>query len=703
MSTHDTDVKGVELSTLRNIGIMAHIDAGKTTVAERILYYTGRSHRMGEVHDGEAVMDWMDQEQERGITIVSAATTAWWRDHRINLIDTPGHVDFTVEVERSLRVLDGAVALFCAVGGVEPQSEVVWRQAEKYDVPTIAFINKMDRAGADFDRVVNEIRDRLAAKPVPVIIPMFEDKEFVGVLDLVECKAIYYSEETQGATFREEDVPEMHRELFDMWRARMLNDCSEEHEELFEKYCMEQPIEEDEMRAALREATLNGRIVPVLCGSALRNKGVQRLLDAIIHYLPSPADLPPTIGECSDGKQIQRMHSADDDPAALAFKVVTDRHMGKMIYVRVYSGKIEAGSYIYNATKQKKQRVGRLFQMHADHQEPRKVLWCGEIGVVIGLSDTTTGDTLCQKDRPILLEAIEFPAPVISIAVAPGSSAERDKLTKALHALSDEDPTFTVTRNRETDETIISGMGELHLEVLVERLRREFGLKPSIGAPQVAYRETITRSVELNHKYVKQTGGHGQYAHIEIVLEPAEPGAGFEFTNETKGGAVPQEYIPAVERGILEVMARGVYADSPVVDVRVRLVDGSSHDVDSSEMAFKACAREAFRTAFLKGAPALLEPICSVNITAPDEYSGAITGSVCQRRGRITGIEPRARGSQQVCAMVPLSEMFGYATELRSATAGRGNFDMRFEHYEAVPFSIAEEVVRAKREARRNR
>jgi elongation factor G len=698
MSETRTVQQGVDLARLRNIGIMAHIDAGKTTVAERILYYTGRSHRIGEVHDGEAVMDWMDQEQERGITIVSAATTTYWRDHRINLIDTPGHVDFTVEVERSLRVLDGAIALFCAVGGVEPQSEVVWRQAEKYGVPTIAFLNKMDRAGADFDRVVSEIEDRLAAKPVPVVVPLFQEGLFVGVLDLVEQKAVYYSDETLGATYREEKVPGTHRELFSGWREKLVHDCSEEHEELFDKYCMDEPISAEELREALRQATLAGRIVPVLCGSALRNKGIQRLLDAVVHYLPSPADLPPVIGECTEGRPVQRMHSSYDSLAALAFKVVNDRHMGKMVYLRVYSGKLEVGSYVYNASKSKRQRVGRLMQMHASHQERREVLWCGEIGVAVGLTDTGTGDTICQQDHPILLEAIEFPAPVMSVSVAPGSTSERDRLMSALQALAEEDPTFTVMRDMETDETVISGMGELHLEVLVERLRRQFRLSPRVGAPQVAYRETITRRAEIKHRHVKQTGGHGQYADVTLVLEPLEPGRGFEFRSEIKGGAIPGEYIPAIERGIVDAMAAGVYADSPVVDVAVRLVDGSSHEVDSSDLAFRTCAREAFRRGFRNGAPQLLEPVCSLDVTAPQDYSGSVTGGICARRGRITGIETTAaRGLQTVKAMVPLSEMFGYATELRSGTAGRGRFDMRFEHYQAVPFELAEEIVRRKR------
>ncbi|NLW49214.1 MAG: elongation factor G [Candidatus Brocadiaceae bacterium] len=691
--------RDVRLARLRNIGIMAHIDAGKTTVAERILYYTGRTHRMGDVDDGTTTMDWMDQEQERGITIVSAATTTEWRGHRINLIDTPGHVDFTVEVERSLRVLDGAIGLFCAVGGVEPQSEAVWRQAEKYGVPTIAFVNKMDRAGADFERVVREIRDRLATTPVPVVIPLFEDGHFVGILDLIEQKAVYYDDEDLGATYREADVPADRAAEFARHRNHLIHVVSEVDEGLFEKYCMDEPVTAEELRAALRKAVLAGGVVPVLCGSALKNKGIQRLLDAVVYYLPSPADLPPTVGFCEGGEPVERMHSSEDRLAALAFKVVSDRHVGRMIYVRVYSGRLTAGTYVYNATKDKRQRIGRLIQMHAHRQEKRDVLECGEIGVVIGLNDTTTGDTLCEEEHPILLEAIEFPAPVLSVSVAPRSTAERDKLANALAALAQEDPTFTINRNVETGQTIISGMGELHLDVLIERLRREFGVDPEVGPPRVAYRETITRPARIDHKHVKQTGGHGQYAHVVFEIEPLEAGKGFEFVNAVTGGRVPREYVPAIERGVLEAMAEGVYARSPVVDVQVRLVDGSAHDVDSSELAFKTCGRQAFREAFLRGGPVLLEPVCAVRITASEDHSGSVTGSVCSRRGRITGLESRNEGAVQVITgMVPLGEMFGYATELRSLTGGRGTFDMRFEHYERVPAELAEEVVRQRRQ-----
>jgi len=702
MSTLVTDqTREIDLRQVRNIGIMAHIDAGKTTVAERILYYTGRTHRMGDVDDGNTTMDWMDQERERGITIVSAATTTYWKDHRINFIDTPGHVDFTVEVERSLRVLDGVIALFCGVGGVQPQSEVVWRQAEKYGVPAIAFINKMDRIGADFSRVVGEIEDRLSARPVPVVLPLFEGERFVGIMDLVEEKAVYYEDKDLGATYHEEAIPAEKRQEFDAWRERLVQAVSEWDDDLFEKYCMDEHIETGELRRALRSATLSGEVVPVLCGSALKNKGVQHLMDGVLHYLPSPADLPPVIGVRGEDETVERAHNRQGPLAALAFKVVTDRHMGKMIYVRVYSGKLEVGSYVYNASKGKRQRVGRLMQMHADRQEKRDVLYCGEIGVVVGMSDTTTGDTLCTEEDPILLEAIEFPAPVLSVSVKSASRAERDKLLAALQRLSDEDPTFTVTRNVETDETVISGMGELHLEVLIERLRREYGMQPDVGAPRVAYRETLTNPARVDHKHVKQTGGHGQYGHVVLELAPLPPGGGFEFINEIKGGSIPNEYIPAIERGIVDVMAEGVLAGSPIVDVAVRLVDGSSHDVDSSDLAFRTCARQAFREGFLKGRPRLLEPVCSINVIMPEEYNGAVTGSLCSRRGRITGIESRADGrTQHIRAMAPLGGMFGYATELRTITSGRGSFDMFFECYEPVPAGLVEDIIKQRREDR---
>ncbi len=696
-----------ELASVRNIGIMAHIDAGKTTVAERILFYTGRTHRMGTVDDGSTTMDWMDQERERGITIVSAATTTYWKDCRINLIDTPGHVDFTVEVERSLRVLDGVVALFCGVGGVEPQSEIVWRQAEKYGVPAIAFINKMDRAGASFERVTAEIRNRLEAKPVPVVIPILEEDQFCGIMDLVESKAVFYSDEDMGASFREDEIPDAHLDSFNRWREHLLQTVSEWDESLFEKYCMNEPLDPAAIRKALRAATLSKEAVPVLCGSALKNKGVQRMMDAIVHYLPSPADLPPVIGikeENGVKEEVSRAHTSDDHLAALAFKVVSDRHLGKMVYVRIYSGAMHAGTYVYNSTRDTRQRVGRLILMHADRRENLESLRCGEIGVVVGLSDTTTGDTLCAEEAPLHLEAIEFPAPVLSISVTPASAAERDKLFDALNKLADEDPTFTAGYNKETGETVISGMGELHLSIICERLKRNFSVNPTVGEPKVAYRETITKPAALVHKYVKQTGGRGQYAHVEINLEPLDPGDGFEFRDSIRGGNIPREYIPAIEKGIVEAMTEGVYADTPVVDLAVELTDGSFHEVDSSEKAFHSCAKEAFKIAFMRAAPQLLEPVCDVNVIAPEEFSGNVTGSICSRRGRITNIEQRGeRNVQMISAMVPLAEMFGYATELRGMTGGRGTFDMRFEHYEPVPFELAEEIVRRKREEKQKK
>jgi elongation factor G len=700
MSVLDVAEKnGIELAKLRNIGIMAHIDAGKTTVAERILYYTGRTHRMGDVDEGNTTMDWMDQEQERGITIVSAATTTSWRDHRINLIDTPGHVDFTVEVERSLRVLDGVIALFCGVGGVEAQSEVVWRQAAKYGVPAVAFVNKMDRVGADFGRVLAEMQERLGTNPVPVAVPLFEDGNFVGILDLVAHKAVYYNEDDLGATFRETDVPEALSAEFERWYHRLVHDVSEADEVLFEKYCLDEPITEEELRRALRRGTISGQLVPVLCGSALKNKGIQRLLDAVVDYLPSPMDLPPVKAHRPDGEAVQRRHAVDEAVTALAFKVVTDRHSGALTYLRVYSGRLEVGSYIFNATKAKRQRISRLMLMHADRREPCSTLSAGEIGVAVGLGDTGTGDTLCEEENPVLLEAIVFPTPVLAVSIKPGSSGEKDRLSNALACLAAEDPTFTVGFDAETSETIVSGMGELHLEVFVERLRREFGVKPEVSAPRVAYRETIRKPARIVHKHVKQTGGHGQYAHVVLEIKPLESGQGFEFTDEVKGGNVPREYIPAVERGVRDALAEGVLTGSPVVDVAVCLVDGSFHEVDSSDLAFRTCGRDAFKKAFLEGKPVLLEPVFVLNVVAPEEFSGAVTASICSRRGRIVAIEARGgAGAQAVRGMVPLAETFGYATEVRSITGGRAGFDMRFERYEPVPAQLAEEIIKTRRE-----
>lgn len=680
------------LNRLRNIGIMAHIDAGKTTVSERILYYTGRTHKIGEVHDGEATMDWMEQEQERGITITSAATTAEWRDHQVNIIDTPGHVDFTVEVERSLRILDGVIGLFCAVGGVEPQSETVWRQAEKYDVPRICFVNKMDRVGADYFSVVEAIQEQLGANAVPLTIPIGEGEYFDGIIDLVKNVAVYYDQDDRGASFREEAIPEELVAQTHEWRRNLIEKVSETDDSLLEKFCNDEPVSEDEIRKAIRSATHSHTICPVMCGSAFKNKGVQRLLDAVIDYLPSPVDLPPVSGNCLEGKEIERLPKDDGNLAALAFKVMTDKHVGKLIFVRVYSGTLEAGTYVYNSTQKKKQRVGRLLKMHARSQEMVDCLYSGEIGAVVGLSDTITGDTLCCPEEPIILEAIEFPAPVLSIAVTAETRAERDKLDKGLIKLAEEDPTFLVTTDKETNETVISGMGELHLEIIVDRLRREFMVEAESSPPQVAYRETISTSTQVNNKLSKQTGGRGQYAHVVIDLEPLKAGEGFEFVNKISGGAIPKEYIPAVEKGIIDAMVKSGWAGYPVVDVRVTLVDGSFHDVDSSEMAFRTCASMAFKKGLKQASPVLLEPVMDVTVTAPEDYAGAITGGLCGKRGRINGME--MRGNVQVInSSVPLENMFGYASELRNSTQGRANFSMHLGDYEAVPFSIAEEIV----------
>jgi len=687
------------IESVRNIGIMAHIDAGKTTVSERILFYTGRSHKLGEVHDGEAVMDWMEQERERGITITSAATTTVWRDHQINLIDTPGHVDFTVEVERSLRVLDGVIGLFCAVGGVEPQSETVWRQAEKYSVPRIAFVNKMDRAGADFYAVVEEIAKELGANAVPVTIPVGAEENFAGIVDLVDDVAVYYDETNQGMTWREEPVPAGLKDEARRWKQHLLEKVSEVDDRLLEKFLHDEPVSNRELSAAIRGATLKHLVCPVICGSAFKNKGIQRLLDAVVSYLPSPIDLLPTIGVHPSGEEVVRVPWDDGRLAALAFKVVADKHIGKLVYVRVYSGTLKAGSYVYNSTRQKDQRVGRLLRMHANRQEMIDALYSGEIGAVVGLADTVTGDTLCIRAAPIVLQAIEFPAPVLSMAVGSKERGSREKLAMGLSRLAEEDPTFIVTTDHETEETVVSGMGELHLEIIVDRLKREFGVDVLTGAPQVAYRETVTGAADVNEKYVKQTGGRGQYAHVIMTLEPLKAGAGFEFVNKVVSGRVPKEYIPAIERGIVDVLHKGVYAGFPIVDVRVTLKDGSYHEVDSSDIAFRTCAARAFRRAFTAGNPQLLEPLMSVNVVTPDEFAGAIVGSLCNRRGLISGMD--AQGSAKVInSMVPLATMFGYATELRNISQGKASFTMHFEHYQAVPFSIAEEIIAAREKKR---
>jgi elongation factor G len=692
--------RSIDISRIRNVGLTAHIDAGKTTVTERILYFAGRTHRLGEVHDGEATMDWMVQEQERGITITSAATTAHWKDHQINVIDTPGHVDFTAEVERSLRVLDGTVALFCAVGGVQPQSETVWRQAEKYRVPRIAFINKMDRTGADFDGVVEDIREELGANAVPVVLPIGAEDRFVGIIDLVDMKAVYYDDTKDGIAIREEDIPEELLEKARAAEAVMIERISEQDEQLMEKFLEGETPGRGECIAAMRQATIAGDIIPVLCGAAFKNKGVRRLMDAIIDYLPSPLDLPPVIGAQKESNTEILRQPKDDSPlAALAFKIQSDKHMGKLTYVRVYSGTLNSGEVVYNSTREKRQRVGRLFMMHADNRQVVETLHAGEVGAVVGLGDTRTGDTICTEKHPVVLESIEFPAPVIGLAVTPESRIDRDNLSKALMRLAEEDPTFTVTTNQETGDVIISGMGELHLEIIVDRLKREFNVNTQVGKPQVAYRETVVGSVEHVHKLVKQTGGHGQYAHVKIEVRPAEPGSGLHFEDRVTGGRIPKEYIPAVERGVVDAMAKGPYAGFPMVDVFVVLLDGSSHDVDSSEMAFRTCARQAFRDACKKAGLQLLEPVMSVEVIAPEDHTGAITGSLCSKRGQIVDMESRGKASV-TRARVPLAEMFGYSSELRNATSGRGEFTMQFEHYEAVPYALAEEIVEARRKAK---
>ena len=680
------------LENVRNVGLMAHIDAGKTTVTERILYYTGRTRRLGEVHEGEATMDWMEQERERGITITAAATTTFWRDHRINIIDTPGHVDFTAEVERSLRVLDGAVALFCAVGGVEPQSQTVWHQAERYKVPCIAFINKMDRPGADFFGVVSQIERELGANPLPVALPIGSEEDFTGVVDLVAEKGIIYDDEDEGLTYHETPLPEDMTELVAEWRKRLIEKVSELDEALFVKYCRGERPTADEIRRALRAATLKGSAVPVLCGAAFKNKGIQGLLDAILYYLPSPVDLPPVIGRCLAGDEIDRHPKDDGRLAALAFKVAADRHSGKMTYLRVYSGTLIAGTYVYNSTQGKRQRIGRLVQMHANHREEREEIYCGDIGAAIGLADTVTGDTICDEAHPIILEAIEFPSPVLAVSIQPAGRADRDKLSRALVILSEEDPTFVVSQNSETDETVIAGMGELHLDIIVDRLKREFRVEADVGAPRVAYRETITEATRINHKLVKQTGGRGQYAHVIMRIEPLEAGSGFEFVNKVVGGTVPKEYIPSIERGVIDAMAEGAYAGFPVVDVRVTLEDGSFHEVDSSDRAFRTCAAVAFKQAFRTAGPQLLEPVMGVSVVTPGDFTGSVTASLCGRRGRIVKMDPSGK-AHAISALVPLAEMFGYATELRTVTQGRAVFHMQFERYEAVPYAIAEEIA----------
>ncbi len=681
------------IDKVRNIGIMAHIDAGKTTLTERILFYTGRSYKLGEVHDGGATMDWMKQEQERGITITSAATTCFWDNNRINIIDTPGHVDFTVEVERSLRILDGAVAVFCAVGGVEPQSETVWRQSDKYNVPKLAFVNKMDRFGADFYEVVKMMGERLGTNPVPIQLPIGKEDNFRGTIDLIRMNAVIYDDESMGKNFHIEEIPEDFKEKAKEYRLHLLEKVAEIDDHLLEKYLSDEEIKEEEIVNVIRKATISNKITPVLCGSAFKNKGVQKLLDAVVSFLPSPVDLPSVKGnDPKSGNEVERKADDDEPFSALAFKIMADKHMGKLVYFRVYSGKIMAGSYIYNSTRDSKERIGRIFLMHANKQESQDWIFAGDIAAGVGFKNTYTGDTICDDKNPIILEAIEFPSPVMSIKVNTDSTADSDKLTTALMKLSEEDPTFTVETDEETKDIIISGMGELHLEIIVDRLLHEYNVKAQVGQPQVAYRETITSSQTIDYKHVKQSGGRGQYGHVVMELIPGDAGSGFEFSNEIVGGRIPKEYIPAVEKGIIESMKRGIYAKYPVVDVKVRLIDGSYHTVDSSEMAFKTAAMDGFKKAFMQANPILLEPIMSVEIVTPEQFLGDVVGDICSRRGKVLGIELR-NNMQVVETEAPLSEMFGYATGLRSLTQGRANYSMHFERYTEVPYDVQQKII----------
>jgi len=681
------------LEKVRNIGIMAHIDAGKTTTTERILYYAGRTHKIGEVHEGTAVMDWMVQEQERGITITSAATTCYWNGYRINIIDTPGHVDFTVEVERSLRVLDGAVAVFCAVGGVEPQSETVWRQADKYRVPRIAYINKMDRTGADFFNAMQMMRDRLSANPVAIQLPLGAEDKFTGIIDLVRMKAIVYLDDL-GTMFEEREIPEEIKGQAEEYRHALLEAAAEQDEELLIKYVEGEEITEDEIVAAIRKGTLNVSITPVLCGSSFKNKGVQMLLDSINAYLPSPLDIPPVSGLIPGTDEVISREASDEEPfSALAFKIMVDPYVGKLTFFRVYSGRLKAGGTILNSTTGQTERIGRILQMHANHREERSEVQTGDIVAAVGLKKVTTGDTLCDQNNPILLESMVFPEPVISVAIEPKTKADQDKLAGALAKLAEEDPTFKVKIDEETGQTIISGMGELHLEIIVDRLMREFKVGANVGRPQVSYRETIKKAVkDISGRYVRQTGGRGQYGHVVIDIEPLPPGSGYEFVDAVVGGKVPKEYIPAVDKGIQEAMTAGILAGYPVVDIKVTLHEGSYHPVDSSELAFKIAGSIAFKDAMKKANPVLLEPIMAVEVVVPEEFMGDVMGDLSSRRGHIIGMELRA-GAQVIRADVPLSEMFGYATDLRSRTQGRATYTMQFKHYQELPPNIANEIV----------
>ena len=693
MERSDNMPRLVPIEKTRNIGIMAHIDAGKTTTTERILYYTGVTYKIGEVHEGTAVMDWMPQEQERGITITSAATTCFWKDNRINIIDTPGHVDFTIEVERSLRVLDGAVAVFCSVGGVEPQSETVWRQANKYKVPRIAFVNKMDRVGADYFRVIKMMVERLQTRPAVLQLPVGAEENFKGVVDLISQKAILWDESTLGAKFRFEDVPADMKVLVHEYRDKLIEAAADFDETVMEKYMDGKQPTEDELRSAVRKGTIQMGITPVLCGSSFKNKGIQPLLDSVLEYLPSPIDIAAIKGINPDTEQEEERKADDNAPfSAIAFKIMTDPFVGQLTFFRVYSGYMAAGSYVYNATKQQKERIGRLLKMHANKREDIKEVYAGEIAAAVGLKSTITGDTLCDGDKPILLERMIFPDPVMSIAIEPKTKVDQEKLGMSLQKLAIEDPSFRVKTDEETSQTIISGMGELHLEIIVDRLMREFKVEANVGKPQVAYRETITKKVEAEGKYIKQTGGRGQYGHVWLTVEPQEAGKGFEFENEIVGGTVPKEYIPAVEKGLRETIDTGVLAGYPVVDIKVSLFDGSYHDVDSSEIAFKIAASMAFKDGMRKANPILLEPIMDVEVVTPEQFMGDVIGDLNSRRGKILGMETRG-GFNVVSSKVPLAQMFGYSTDIRSKTQGRATFTMQFSHYEQVPNSVKEEIV----------
>ena len=686
------------LERTRNIGIMAHIDAGKTTTTERILFYTGKTHKLGETHDGSATMDWMEQEQERGITITSAATTCYWKGNRINIIDTPGHVDFTVEVERSLRVLDGSVTVFCAKGGVEPQSETVWRQADKYGVPRMAYVNKMDITGANFFRVIEMMKDRLHTHPVPIQLPIGAEDQFRGIIDLINMEAdIYYDE--LGKDMRVEPIPDDMLEMAKKYRNEMIESVAESDEALFEKFCAEEEITTEEIKKAIRKETIANKIVPVVCGTSYRNKGVQKLLDAVIDYMPAPTDVPAIRGVNPDTEEEVECPSSDDAPfAALAFKIMTDPFVGKLCFFRVYSGQIEVGQTVFNSNKDSRERMGRLLQMHANERKDLDHVYSGDIAAVVGVKNTTTGDTLCDEKHPVILESMEFPEPVIRVAIEPKTRAGQDKMGIALSKLAEEDPTFRTYTDEETGQTIIAGMGELHLEIIVDRLLREFKVEATVGKPQVAYKETIRKKADVDMKYVRQSGGKGQYGHVKIIIEPNEPGAGYLFESKVVGGAIPKEYIPAVDAGIQGAMQSGVLAGYNVVDVKVTLYDGSYHEVDSSEMAFKIAGSMAFKEAMRKADPVLTEPIMKVVVIAPDDYTGNVIGDLNSRRGQIQSMETRP-GAQEITAMVPLSEMFGYATALRSNTQGRGQFSMEPSHFAEVPKSIQETIISNARKA----